>query len=397
MNVDRLKNARVACGLSLNQVALKVKDLGCGVTRAALSNYEKGKRMPNALMVRTLASVYGVSAGYFFEEPVVDIEWFSFRAETALAGRKRESVKAYSAKEAEKHVQICDLIPNSLNADIPLRKRVTSLSDADAVASELRKRWKLGNGPIESVTQCFESHGILIVHYDKEPTTLFDGLSARINKQYPLVIVNSTVPVDRLRFDLLHELGHILIDAGGDDNLGEKLAHRFASSFLVPPERVVEEIGEQRRHLTLSELLLLKEKYGLSVAAWVYAAYSHGVINKSQSQKLWSQLDERGWRKKEPDVFRGKEEPVRLKQSALRAVSEGLIAARKVIQWFPEFEEKLKIEGLLVESEAERIRKLPKEERDKVLKRAAKKVAGVYRDSKDLIKPDRLTEEFWNE
>ncbi len=55
------------------------------------------------------------------------------------------------------------------------------------------------------------------------------------------------------------------------------------------------------------------------------------------------------------------------------------------------------MEGLLVESEAERIRKLPKEERDKVLKRAAKKVAVVYRDSKDLIKPDRLTEEFWNE
>ncbi|MDA3926451.1 MAG: ImmA/IrrE family metallo-endopeptidase [Kiritimatiellae bacterium] len=163
------------------------------------------------------------------------------------------------------------------------------------LASDLRKRWNLGNGPIDSVTQCFEAHGILIVHYNKEPTISFDGLSARINKKYPLVIVNNTVPVDRLRFDLLHELGHILMDADGDDKMGENLAHRFASSFLVPPEKVTKELGEHRRNLTLSELLLLKEKYGLSVAAWLYAASAHSVINRAQSKRLWNQLDERGW------------------------------------------------------------------------------------------------------
>ena len=397
MNVDRLKNARVAGGLSLNQVALKIKDLGRDVTRAALSNYETGKRMPNAFMVRTLASVYGVTTDYFFEEPVAEIEWFSFRAKTALAVAKRESVKAYSANEAEKYVQVCDLIPHSFKADIPLRKRVDSLNDADVVASKLRKRWKLGNGPIDSVTQCFEAHGILIVHYNKEPTTSFDGLSARINKKYPLVIVNNTVPVDRLRFDLLHELGHLLMDAGDDDKIGEKLAHRFASSFLVPSEKVTEELGEQRRNLTLSELLLLKKKYGLSVAVWLYAASAHGVINRSQSQRLWSQLDERGWRKKEPDVFRGNEEPAKLKQSALQAVAEGLIGARKVVQWFPDLEEKLRDEGFLVESEAERIRKMPKVARAKALKQAVQIASVVYRDNADLLKPDSLTGEFWDE
>jgi len=397
MNLERLKNARLACGLSLNQVALKVKEGGCNVTRAALSNYERGKRMPNAYILRSLASVYGVTSGYFFETPVVDIEWFSFRAQTGLAERKRESVMAYSAKEAEKYVQVCDLIPHSMRADIPVRRKVSSLSDADGVAADLRKRWKLGKGPVDSVTQCFESHGILIVHYNREPTISFDGLSARINKKYPLVIVNSTVPVDRLRFDLLHELGHILMDSGNGDIQGEKLAHRFASSFLVPPEKVIEELGEQRRNLTLSELLLLKEKYGLSAAAWLYAVSAHGVINKAHSQKLWAILDERGWREREPEVFNGNEQPVRLRQSALRAVAEGLIASRKVVQWFPELEEKLRTEGLLVESEAERIRKLPENERVTALKQAAKRVAGIYKENCDQINQDSLTEEFWNE
>ena len=396
MNLERLKNARLACGLSLNQVALKIQKSGCNVTRAAISNYEIGKRVPNASILRSLASVYGVHTGYFFEKPAVNVEWFSFRAGNALSAAKRESVKAYSAKEAEKYVLVNNLIPHSWKADIPARRKVECLSDADTVASGLRKRWKLGKDPIESVTQCFESHGILVVHYNKEPTTAFDGLSARINAKYPLVIVNSRVPVDRLRFDLLHELGHIVMDSNDDDNLGEKLAHRFAASFLVPPEKVIQELGGQRHNLTLSELLLLKEKYGLSVAAWLYAALAHEVINKTLSCKLWSQLKERGWREKEPDVFTGNEEPIRLKMTALRAVSEGIINARKVVQWFPDLEDKLKAEGLLVESEVERIRKLPKEERAKVLKKSAAKAADAYRKNKDLIKPDSLTEEFWD-
>ena len=141
---------------------------------------------------------------------------------------------------------------------------------------------------------------------------------------------------------------------------------------------------------------MLKEKYGLSVAAWLYAASAHSVINRAQSKRLWNQLDERGWREKEPDVFRGNEEPARLKQSALRAVAEGLIGARKVVQWFPDLEEKLRDEGLLIESEAERIRKLPKATRIKSLKQAAQKAFGGYRDNADLLQPGNLTGEFWD-
>ncbi len=384
MKKERLKQARLACGLSLDQVAEALKNRGREVTKAALSNYEKGKRAPNALILREIAAVCGVSGNYFFEKPDVEVEWFSFRAKTTLGQRKREAVQAFSAKQAERYMLVCDLLPQAFKVDFPERKTVCDFAEADSCSADLRKRWRLGKDPIESVTQCLENHGALIVQYNEESTNAFDGLSARVNKTHPLLIVNSTVPVDRLRFDLLHELGHVLMDTSNCKDDEEKLAHRFASSFLVPPEKAIEELGENRRNLTLSELLMLKEKYGMSAAAWLYTAGVHGIINKAQSDGLWKELSARGWKTKEPDVFNGNEEPTKLRQAALRAVSEGLMSARKTVHLFPELERQLKEEGLLVESKAELLRKLPAAERKKALQASAEKMAPFYENDKEL-------------
>ncbi len=384
MNGERLRQARLACGLSLDRIASKLTEKGQIVTKAAISNYERGKRMPNAVILREMAAEYGVASGYFYEEPAANVEWFSFRAKSTLGQRKREGIQAFSAKEAERYIQVCDLLPRSFKVDFPVRKPVSSPEEAEACAADVRKRWKLGKDPVESVTQCLENHGALIVHYNKDATTAFDGLSAKVNGKHPLLIVNSTVPVDRLRFDLLHELGHVLMDTSAVPDEEEALAHRFASSFLVPPEKVKEELGETRRNLTLSELVLLKEKYGLSVAAWLYSAGANGIINKTLKDSLWKQLSARGWRKAEPDVFKGNEEPTKLRQSAFRAVSEKLMSARKAARLFPEMESQLREEGLLVETEAERLRRLPKTERDRAMKAAAEKMAVHYENDKKL-------------
>ena len=384
MNGERLKQARLACGLSLEAVAGKLTKNGRNVTKAAISNYEKGKRVPNALILRELALVYGVASEYFFEQQMTSVEWFSFRAKSTLGKRKKESIQAFSSNQAERYMQVCDLLPQSFKVDFPVRKPVASQEEAESCAANVRNRWKLGKDPVESVTQCLENHGALIVHYNEGDTKAFDGLSARVNGKHPLLIVNSSVPVDRLRFDLLHELGHILMDTSAVPDEEEALAHRFASSFLVPPEKVKQELGETRRNLTLSELVLLKEKYGLSVAAWLYSAGANGIINKALSNSLWKQLSARGWRKVEPDVFKGNEKPTKLRQSALRAVSEKLMSARKAVQLFPEMEHQLQEEGLLIESEAERLRNLSVAERRKALKASAEEMDEFYKTDKEL-------------
>jgi len=357
MIAERIKNARLAAGLSQDDV---IQNLQRSITKAALSNYENGKRTPHAVILRDLGAVYGVRPQWFMSDPEVSIQWHAYRAATKLGARKREMIEATAAQRAENYMEVSQLFPSEQKNHFPSRKAVSSPEEADQCAADLRKRWALGRDALESATQCLENHGVLIIHYNSEPKSGFDGLSATVNGGHPLVIVNSTVPVDRLRLDLMHEVGHVLMDtsAVGDDKIEEKLANRFASSFLVPPETVKAELGEQRRKLTLSELLLLKKKYGLSVGAWVYAAKEHGIINDATAKWLWIQRSKRGWNKCEPDVFVGNEEPSRLRQMTLRAVTDGLLSAVRAVELVPEVKDELQAEGLIKESGALRFASL---------------------------------------
>ena len=374
---ERIKKARLAAGLSQDEV---IRNLDGRITKAALSNYENGKRTPHAVILRELGAVYHVRPQWFMSEPSVSIQWHAYRAATKLGARKRESIEATAAQRAEHYMEVSRLFPAEQKSRFPARKAVASFEEADQCAADLRKRWNLGRDALESATLCLENHGALIVHYDSEPRSGFDGLSATVNGGHPLVIVNSTVPIDRLRMDLMHELGHVLMDtsAVADDKTEEKLANRFASSFLVPPETVKAELGEQRRKLTLSELLLLKKKYGLSVGAWVYAAQAHGIINEATAKSLWIQRSRRGWNKCEPDVFVGNEEPARLKQMTLRAVTDGLLSASRAMELVPDVEEELRAEGLIKESRALQFASLSRAEKQERMRKAAEAAAADY-------------------
>jgi Zn-dependent peptidase ImmA (M78 family) len=383
----KLKSARLAAGFSQDQTIENLREHGLDISKAALSYYENGKRTPGATMIRELARIYGTTAVSFFkEDPSIQINWYSYRASFSKLG-KREclEIETFSEQRAARLMEIFSLVP-LFKADFPKRRVVLSFEDADNVAAQTRNQWKLGLDAIESITQCLENHGALLIHYDKAPISAFDGLSAIVNNQFPLLIVNSNVPVDRLRFDLAHELGHVIMDTSQADTIKmqEKIAHRFASSFLVSPEIVKKELGNNRRNVTLAELLVLKEKYGMSVGAWAYSAYAHGIISKALYELLFKTLSIRGWRKEEPAVFKGNEIPTKLKQTALRLVAEGVLSVQKVIDLFPDLRETLECEGFTVTSEPGRFRKMPLNERTKELEKGAAQASEWYTTDKSL-------------
>lgn len=74
---------------------------------------------------------------------------------------------------------------------------------------------------------------------------------------------------ERKRFNLANELGHVVLEVDSAlDN--EKAAHRFAGVFLMPAESMWNEVGEHRTHISLLELLRLKEIFGTSCQAITY-------------------------------------------------------------------------------------------------------------------------------
>lgn len=59
----------------------------------------------------------------------------------------------------------------------------------------------------------------------------------------------------------------------------EREAHRFASAFLTPGDAVVEDLASLGGRVTLSNLANLKEKWGLSIKAFVVRFQQLGVID----------------------------------------------------------------------------------------------------------------------
>jgi Zn-dependent peptidase ImmA (M78 family)/transcriptional regulator with XRE-family HTH domain len=375
---NRLRQARLMAGFTQDET---VSRLRIKITKAALSNYEQGKRTPHASVLYALAEAYNRPVTWFSKPESLSVKWFAYRAAASLGQTKRERIELEICERLEQEMVIRSLYMEESGPGFPKRRECVCLEDADDLAIRLRKTWKMGLDCVESVTQCLENQGAVIVHHRPYLGEGFDGLSATVNEQIPLLVVNPDVSIDRLRFDLLHEAGHVLMDTSNLSNPKEeeKLVNRFAASFLVPPEVLKSELGGPRRNLTLSELLVLKKKYGMSVGAWIYAASAHRVISKPLTDSLWRERAARGWAKTEPDVFHGEETPLRLSQMALRAVTEGALSSTEVLRVLPELKESLESEGLVEPMAANRYAFGTRESRREKMLLAAERMAGDYK------------------
>lgn len=172
------------------------------------------------------------------------------------------------------------------------------------IADNVRALWNLPEGPIFNVVEVIEDNGGIVVPLSLD-TNKIDALSLWLPNTPPLFFININMPMDRIRFTLCHELGHIFMHRKPNDNM-EKEADRFAAEFLMPKR----DIKKQLVSLSLEKLEALKIQWKVSMAALVYRAKELEMITKNQAQYLFKKLAVHGYRAKEPKYLEPKyEEP----------------------------------------------------------------------------------------
>jgi Zn-dependent peptidase ImmA (M78 family) len=109
----------------------------------------------------------------------------------------------------------------------------------------------------------------------------------------------------RRRFDLAHELGHLVLHQGiGEDELEDKEvfdrveseANRFASAFLLPATTFPNEIFTAR----LEAFVELKKRWKVAISAQIYRCSDLGLFTEYQILNMRKQMSARRWRKFEP-------------------------------------------------------------------------------------------------
>jgi Zn-dependent peptidase ImmA (M78 family) len=302
-----------------------------------------------------------------------------------LGVRKQDEIKASAELVAERfHYLHSRLHPNEV-PQLPDNKVVT-MKDAEGAAMQLRAAWKLGEDPIESLARVVENYGGIVVAMPFDGVK-FDGLSGLVNQTWPLTVVNSSVPDDRRRFNLAHELGHLTMKCPKmSDKERENAAHRFAGALLAPASAVMKELGEHRQRILIEELMALKRKYGLSIQAWLFRARDLGIIDERRFAGLYREMSFRGWRKEEPEPYQGDENPMRLRQMALRALAEGIISEREARKLDPGISIEAKEEQTMsreVPSPRELLR-MPRKQRLNILEKSAKQAQRIYAEESEL-------------
>jgi Zn-dependent peptidase ImmA (M78 family)/transcriptional regulator with XRE-family HTH domain len=303
----RLQQARYLKSMSLAELGAATQ-----MSRQALSQFERGDRTPLPETVANLASVLGMPVEFFLR-PIGRLEG-SIRTLVHYRSLRRTRDIIREQQRASAILDLCAAIIDTLEQHIEYQaasvpavedsRDVLRLGgeDIEELASSTRKRLDLGDGPISDMALLVENLSIPIIHTPL-PSGM-DGMSVWYADR-PFIVVSSECSNARSRLNIAHEFGHLILhqevseDSELDDEtfkLVESQAWRFAGAFMLPAKSFLSEIYS----VSVEALLILKKKWGISIAAMIRRLLDLGVIDEAQSRNLHIQLRIKKWNKHEP-------------------------------------------------------------------------------------------------
>ncbi len=316
---ERIKQARKLNQLSLRDLADRVQ-----VSPMAISKYERDQDIPGSGVLLRLSEALNVPVDFFFRPAAPEVHLQAYRKHASLGVKEQEAIQAHIQEWLERYLEVEAFFGGDPVVELP-RYEVGSMDDIEAAAERLRYSWKLGLDPIENLTQLLEDQGIKVGMVDG-----FDHFDACtfLAGQTPVIVTKANLPGDRQRFNLGHELGHLILEAAGDLD-AEKVSHRFVGAFLASAQAVRFELGQKRTALDMNELYMLKQKYGLSMQAWIFRSRDLEIISPQAAERLFQHFRANNWRRQEPGKPYPSENPLRMEQLIYRALVEDLISRSK--------------------------------------------------------------------
>ncbi len=327
---ERLKSARLMNGLSLQDLSDK---MGNKVSRQSLHKYEKGEVRPDSEMMGLLCDILAVRPDFFIRENAIELGSINFRKLAKCSEKDQVSIVEKTKETLSRYLELEEILGLDDNFKHPLNnfKAISSFEDVELAAKEVRKQWGLGDEPISNIIELLEDNHIKVIEIDANDD--FDGLQTWIkSKNIPVIVLNSSnfKPRDRRRFTILHELGHLLLPINNtEEKLEEKYCHAFAGAMLLPANSLKRELGSKRNKLSIQELGILKQQFGISIQAIVMRALNCGIISDYYTKYYFKYISEMGWKVEEPYKLEGREYPKRFSQLIFRGLSEEIISMSK--------------------------------------------------------------------
>jgi Zn-dependent peptidase ImmA (M78 family)/transcriptional regulator with XRE-family HTH domain len=299
---ERLRQARELSSFSQGEAAQAL-----GITSAALSQYETGKRRIEALTLERIARLYGVPVTYFFTALDATNQQEQSDWETALRTMAK-TLASVSKAGIAKLIRLIHVLedlyrltatpflgmPHHPFAALP-NQEYSDYQVAE-LAQKVRRHYNLGIAPLLNVKSFLDAQGYQVFAIPLgEGEEALSGLFFLHPYLGAIIVFNETQAYTRYPFTLSHEIAHSLfhwnrpavlcrVSEQTSEPL-EELADRFASYFLIPQE------GLQERLEAMTIKTVKHPEEVIHIARYFGVSYKAAVHRLEADRKLGAYKD----------------------------------------------------------------------------------------------------------
>lgn len=306
-NGNRLKQARTIRNITLQELADHLEK-----SHQAISKYENGKAVPSSEDIMKISKILNFEPSFFYLDNVNNTFYekpFIFRSKSGIAKKYTDQTKElillmqHLVENIEYKVSLpkfdLSLVHQSEEEFSP-----TSDNDIEELATRIRRKFNLGDGPISNLTALCEKMGIIITYINLNHQGI-DGCSVLLENRPYIILNKDRESAVRIRFNIAHELGHILLHSRYINKVINKKIHskrmeyeanRFASALLMPEKGIVGDLTA----LGLDYLITLKRHWKVSLQAIIYRAEQLEIFTPEYALYLRQQISRKKWRTREP-------------------------------------------------------------------------------------------------
>ncbi|CCD28835.1 putative phage-related DNA-binding protein [Candidatus Glomeribacter gigasporarum BEG34] len=331
---ERLSQVLAVRRLSQMQLASMV-----GVSPSTVSKWRSGRQAPEGNALERLAHVVNVAPEWFTRAPSAKLSTPLFRSNLSAHAAARAMLNARLEWAQEIALMFSEFVDYPA-LHLPVRSYTEpeeiAPDEIESAACECRDLWRIGQAAIPDLALAIEGAGVILIR-EITGVAQIEGLSAWSEALgQPFIFLSADKDNGyRSRFDLAHELGHLILhrsmtrSAERDRHKQlEKQAHYFAGAFLLPAQTLANEV---RIPVTLDDLLLLKRRWGVPVGALIKRLRALEILDEAAEQTLFKRRSVRWGAKSEPgDGDRLPEQPRLLRRTLDLLVEENILPLNSI-------------------------------------------------------------------
>lgn len=279
-----------------------------GVNSSSVTRWEDGTSAPDADAMTALTETLQVRREFFLRP--------TYENDNALFYRSLSSTLVRDINYQESQLRWLQEISSILQhyvdfpaVDIPDVLAGASYKqlrdeDIERIALDLRRHWKIGEGPCTDMVALLERIGVIVGSIEMGTAKLDGVCTWSTSEGRPhILLATDKMSFPRRQMDAAHELAHAVLhrrvspeELRKDLKQIEVQAFRLASAFLLPSTTYPREV----KRPSLAVLETLKERWRVSIKAQIKRLKDLELIPEGYDVDLYKLYSAKGWNREEP-------------------------------------------------------------------------------------------------